>query len=119
MDQLELLFPPMDLSRTMVGESLKAASEYLGKKQTLCDFYFKYFLHPKRPGAAVDHAVAVVGYGTDSNGVDFWKVKNSWGSNWGENGYIRIKRGVNMCGIGTVSILANISFPFNSNHSIS
>ena len=58
-----------------------------------------------RSGAKIDHAVTVVGYGTDSNGVDFWKVKNSWGTRWGENGYFRVKRGVGMCSIGTVGIL--------------
>ena len=64
-----------------------------------------------------NHAVAVVGYGTE-NGVDYWLVKgssppvlfksindvfllqNSWGAGWGESGYIRIQRGVSMCGIG-------------------
>jgi len=50
-------------------------------------------------GGDPDHAVVVVGYGTE-NGVDYWLVKNSWGSNWGEKGFIRIKRGVKMCGIG-------------------
>ena len=49
--------------------------------------------------AEPDHAVVVVGYGSQ-DGVDFWLVKNSWGSSWGENGYIRVKRGVQMCGIG-------------------
>ena len=46
-----------------------------------------------------DHAVVVVGYGTE-NGVDYWLIKNSWGTQWGEKGYMRIKRGVGMCGIG-------------------
>jgi len=47
----------------------------------------------------LNHAVAVVGYGTDQ-GVDYWLIKNSWGADWGENGYIRLQRGVGMCGVG-------------------
>lgn len=40
------------------------------------------------------HAVEIVDFGTDPvAGVDFWVVKNSWGQDWGENGYFRIKRG--------------------------
>ena len=54
---------------------------------------------PDTAANEVDHAITVVGYGTD-NGQDYWLIKNSWGPNWGENGFIRIERGVNMCGIG-------------------
>jgi hypothetical protein len=49
--------------------------------------------------AATNHAVVIVGYGIDAKtSIPYWKVRNSWG-NWGEQGYFRIKRGVNMCGI--------------------
>merc|ERR1711953_216524 len=46
----------------------------------------------------INHAVTKVGYGNQDS-VDFWTVKNSWGTGWGLAGYILMERGVNMCGI--------------------
>jgi cathepsin F len=56
-------------------------------------------------GTDLDHAVLMTGYGTETNiffqTMPYWTVKNSWGSSWGEGGYIYVQRGNGRCGINT------------------
>jgi len=42
---------------------------------------------------SLDHCVQLVGYGKDPSGVEFWSVRNSWATSWGEAGYIRLSYG--------------------------
>lgn len=55
-------------------------------------------------GGIVDHAILAVGYDAFS-----FKVRNSWGTSWGESGYIRIAR--NVSGVGTCGILTDPAYP--------
>jgi len=63
-------------------------------------------------GTNLDHGVLAVGYGTDSSGGDYYKVKNSWSTTWGEKGYIRLGRGAGFNeGQGQCGILLEASYP--------
>jgi C1A family cysteine protease len=82
----------------------------------LCfQMYKSVVLNNTKCGTTLDHAVLSVGYGTDPVGGDYWLLKNSWGSSWGEEGYIRIARveGDGICGI-QMSPPFTLQFDINS-----
>ncbi|GFR40260.1 hypothetical protein Agub_g832 [Astrephomene gubernaculifera] len=65
-------------------------------------------------GTSLNHGVLVVGYGRDPKAGTYWIVKNSWGPEWGDAGYIRLKMGVTdkegLCGIAMAP-----SYPIKKN----
>ncbi|BFG25041.1 hypothetical protein CerSpe_113150 [Prunus speciosa] len=56
-------------------------------------------------GLEMDHCVTAIGYGVSDDGTKYWLLKNSWGTDWGEEGYMRMKRDVyakeGLCGVAT------------------
>ncbi len=65
-------------------------------------------------GAQLDHGVLAVGYGTEGSQA-YWKVKNSWGASWGQQGYILLGKGTGMDsqngGAGVCGLLSDPSYP--------
>jgi len=61
-------------------------------------------------GTNLDHGVLVVGYGKENN-IEYWLVKNSWGTSWGEKGYVKIERSDSTKDAGICGIAMEPSFP--------
>ena len=59
-------------------------------------------------GSSLDHAVTAVGYGNDAEtGLDYYLIRNSWGSGWGDKGYVKFARtgdGYGICGVQEISV---------------
>ena len=63
-------------------------------------------------GTNIDHAVVIVGYGTDAtSGVAYWLVRNSWGTSWGEAGYFQVAQSI---GLGVCGINQYVAYPITA-----
>ena len=94
--------------RAAVAKGPVAVSVWAGALQ----FYHKGVLEGEcMPGQYGNHAMLVVGFGDDA-GVPYWKIKNSYGTDFGEDGYLRIRRNDSKCGkTGGIGVLAAPVYP--------
>uniref|UniRef100_A0A5B7A833 Actinidain n=1 Tax=Davidia involucrata TaxID=16924 RepID=A0A5B7A833_DAVIN len=108
--------PPFDekaLKKAVAHQPVSVAIEASGRA---LQFYLSG-IFTSECGMALDHGVAVVGYGTE-NGVDYWIVRNSWGTSWGENGYIRMERNVADTYTGKCGIAMQPSYPVKNGQNL-
>lgn len=71
--------------------------------QAFFSFLLGVYNEPACSSVRINHAVLVVGYGTSPS--DYWLVKNSWGTRWGMDGYIKMSRNKNnQCGIVSYAV---------------
>jgi C1A family cysteine protease len=70
-------------------------------------FYSKGVMTRAQCGLNLDHCVQITGYDTSAS-PPYWVVRNSWGRNWGEAGYIRLEYGTNTCGVAEEATTARV-----------
>jgi C1A family cysteine protease len=100
-NQKDLLFA---VSQQPVAVAIEADTKYFQS-------YSSGVLTSTNCGTNLDHGVIIVGYGTENN-IDYWLVKNSWGSDWGDGGYVKIERYSSTSDPGVCGIAMEPSFPF-------
>jgi len=74
--------------------------------KTAFQYYRSGVLNSTACGTQLDHGVLAVGYGSE-NGQNYYLVKNSWGTSWGDNGYVKIANNGNgngICGIQMAAV---------------
>lgn len=91
--------PSRDENTLKAAVAQQPVSVAIEADQEMFQAYKSGILDSTACGDSLDHGVLVVGYGTSEEGMDYWKVKNSWGTSWGEDGYVYMARGENLCGI--------------------
>ena len=91
------------VSRQPVSVSIQA-------NNPIFQYYTGGIINDRSCGTQLDHGVLVVGYG-EEEGQKYWIVKNSWGTDWGEEGYVRIGRNDSSENPGICGIAIQASYP--------
>lgn len=91
---------PQSVSQLKAAIAKGPVSVSVEADKTVFQHYKSGVLDSSACGTSTDHAITAVGYGSES-GKDYYIVRNSWGSSWGDHGYIKIaaKDGLGICGI--------------------
>ncbi|OIV98332.1 hypothetical protein TanjilG_16659 [Lupinus angustifolius] len=96
-----IVVPPNDEQQLLRAVSKQPVAAAISVNQNFAAYKQGIFEGPC--GINLIHAVTVVGYGASKEGKRYWLIKNSWGENWGEGGYMRLQRGIDdkrgLCGI--------------------
>ena len=97
------VFVPFDYAATVraIQQEIMARGPVEAAFYVMSDFYeYSGGVYHRTRGAQYEggHAVKIIGWG-EENGTPYWTVANSWGTEWGEGGFFRIRRGTNECGI--------------------
>ena len=98
--------PPLNETALVLALTLQPIAVAIEADQSVFQHYTGGVIDDPKCGHQLDHAVLIVGYGTDStSGQEYYIVKNSWGTGWGINGYALVVRGKNMCGIASEPVM--------------
>ncbi|KAL6587656.1 hypothetical protein OROMI_000635 [Orobanche minor] len=97
------------LQKALAHQPVSVAIEASGRALQL----YSSGIFTEECGTDLDHGVVAVGYGSE-DGVDYWIVRNSWGTNWGENGYFRLERNVVDSPSGKCGIVMEASYPIKN-----
>ncbi len=98
--------PPNDNDALLLAVSQQPVSVCIDDS-SLEFYHYSNGIFNSTCGNELGHCLAIVGYGTE-NGVDYWLIKNSWGTDWGINGYAKMIRqkgmGPGICGIAMEAV---------------